>query len=200
MNERQEPTLAAPADRPSAEDRLFAWRARAAQGQDDFDSDRGRWPAAISQSQIVVWLAVIVVGTAVGGLIAYFAVRWYETRKVEAALRVFTEAVTGSSAQVTREMAAAQERARSLAAAAQLRAEQERAERAAAQRRAAEAEAARVAAVNAEAARKEAAWQKFYVRSDFCKNPDNRTTMDCANEHARAKKEFERRWAEGQLR
>ena len=200
MNELQEPRVAAPADRPSAEDRLFAWRARAARGQDYFDSDRGSWPGASSESQIVVWLAVIIVGTAIGGLIAYFAVRWYETRQMEVALRQFTQAVTGSSAQARREMVAAQERARSQAAAAQLRAEQERAERAAAQRQAAEAEAARIAAVNAEAARKETAWQKFYVRSDVCKNPDNRTTIECANAHARAKTEFERRWAAGQLR
>lgn len=199
MNEREEPRVAALEIRSGAEDRLFAWRARAAQGQDSFESEGGVWPAASSESQIVVWLAVIIVGTAIGGLIAYFAVRWYETRQLEAALRQFTQAVTSSSARAQREVAAAQERARRQAAAAQLRAEQERTERAAVQRRTAEAEAARIAAANAEAARKEAAWQKFYVRSDLCKNPDNRTTIECANEHARAKKEFERRWAAGQL-
>jgi len=58
---------------------------------------------------------------------------------------------------------------------------------------------ARVAASNAEASRREATWQKFYVPSEFCKNADNRSTMECANEYARVKKEFEKRWAAGTL-
>jgi hypothetical protein len=200
MNERREPILGKPAELAGAEERPFAWRALAAPGRAPFEPGRGTWPNVNSESQLVVWLAVIIVGTAIGGLIAYFAVRWYETRQMEVALRQFTQAVTGSSVQAQREIAAAQAHARNQAVAAQLRAEQERAERAAAQRQAAEAEATRVAAASAEAERKEAAWQKFYLRSDFCKNPDNRTTIECANEYARAKKDFERRWAAEQLR
>jgi hypothetical protein len=116
-------------------------------------------------------------------------VRWYQIKVVESAMN-----------QVTKAASAASEQARRAGAEAAGRAAKAQADRVSAQRLAAEAEAARVAAINAEAARREAAWQKSYVRSDFCRNPDNRTTMECANEHARAKKEFDRRWATGSLR
>jgi phage-related tail fiber protein len=146
-----------------------------------------------------MWVAVIIVGTAIGGLIAYFAVRWYETRQLEAAMQQFARTVSGVSVQTQRALQAAQERARREAIAARERTETERAEQLVAQRRAIESENARIAAANAEELRRERAWAKFYVPSAQCKDPDNRATMQCANEYARAKKEFERRWAAGQI-
>ncbi len=157
-------------------------------------------PSADDSSRLIVWLAVIIVGTAIGGLIAYFAVRWYETRQVEVALNQFAAVVGKTSAQAKRDMAAINEQARRAQALDRERAANELAARQAAERRAREAELARIAAANAEAARREAAWHKFYVPSNDCKNPDNRSTMQCANEHARAKKNFDRRWAAGEFR
>ena len=47
--------------------------------------------------------------------------------------------------------------------------------------------------------RKEQAWQRFYQPSENCQASESRGTGACANEFARAKMEFEKRWAEGQL-
>jgi len=144
-----------------------------------------RWESEPGAARnVALWIG----GLILAAVLVVAAVRWYQLKVVESALN-----------QVTKTTSAMSEQARRAAAEAQARAAKARADKAAAQRQAAEAEAARVAAANAEAAQREAAWQKFYVRSEFCKNPDNRTTMECANEHARAKKEFERRWAAGQL-
>lgn len=45
--------------------------------------------------------------------------------------------------------------------------------------------------------RKEQAWQRFYQPSGNCQANESRGTIGCANEFARAKMEFEQRWAEG---
>jgi len=145
-----------------------------------------RWDQGPGWAQsTVLWIG----GLFLAALLVFAAVRWYQMKVLESAMN-----------QVTKATATVSEQARRAAAEAQARAARAEADRAAAKRQAAEAEAARVAAINAEAARRDAAWQKFYVRSGFCRNPDNRTTMECANEHARAKKEFDRRWAAGELR
>ena len=47
--------------------------------------------------------------------------------------------------------------------------------------------------------RKEQAWQSFYQASENCQANESRGTIACANEYARAKMEFEKRWAEGRL-
>jgi hypothetical protein len=46
---------------------------------------------------------------------------------------------------------------------------------------------------------KEQAWQRFYQPSENCQANEGRGTMACVNEFARAKMEFEQRWAEGRL-
>ena len=58
-----------------------------------------------------------------------------------------------------------------------------------------EAEAMR--ATQMEAARKEAAWKRFYRPSAACIG--SAATVECANEHIRAQKEFARRFAAGEL-
>lgn len=132
----------------------------------------------------LVWLGVAVAIVA----ILFAGLRWYQQHLVETTV----EQVTRSTATIT-------EQARRVAAEARERSARRRAERDAARRAADDAEAARIAAAFAEADRREAAWQAFYVRSEFCRSPDNRTTMECANEHLRAKKEFEQRWADGKI-
>ncbi len=48
---------------------------------------------------------------------------------------------------------------------------------------------------------KEAAWNRFYQPSASCLNPPTwETQVDCGNVHIRAKREFEARWEQGQLR
>jgi len=50
-----------------------------------------------------------------------------------------------------------------------------------------------------EAERREAAWQRFFQGSAKCMVEENQTGVDCVNEFIRAKREFDRRWAAGEL-
>lgn len=80
--------------------------------------------------------------------------------------------------------AEARERARQIAA----RAEQQRQEAIASQAAAAKADQERRLAE----AQKEAAWKQFYKRDPACdNNPNTETFTRCANEHVRAKTQFE---------
>lgn len=47
---------------------------------------------------------------------------------------------------------------------------------------------------------KEQAFKRFYQPSANCLNPDRRATVECSNEYMRATRDFEQRWAEGNLR
>lgn len=138
-----------------------------------------------SMRKMIIW----VVGMVVAAACLIGILSWYQRFVVQTA----TETVTKTTSAI-------QKQAQDMAAQAQARGEREKAERAEAKRRQEEAESNRIAALNAETARREASWAKFYVPSPFCKNPDNRATMECANEHLRAKKEFDRKWAAGELR
>lgn len=81
MNQRIEPTLVLPADDEGAPDsELFTHRLPERREPDE-DPRR------------MVWFVTVVAGTAIGGLIAYFAVRWYEARPVEAALSPYQRTV-----------------------------------------------------------------------------------------------------------
>ena len=63
----------------------------------------------------------------------------------------------------------------------------------------AEADAAR--AEQDAAARKAAAWAAFYKPAKKCDNPsDWDTQVECGNTHIRAQREFESKWARGELR
>jgi hypothetical protein len=135
--------------------------------------------------KVVIW----VVGTVVSVAAVVGVLSWHQ--------RFVVQTATGT---VSRTTSAIQKQAQDMAAQSHARAERERAERAEAKRREERAEADRVAALNEQAVRREASWAAFYVPSRFCKNPDNSATMECANEHLRAKKEFNRRWAAGELR
>lgn len=51
-----------------------------------------------------------------------------------------------------------------------------------------------------EAARKEAAWQAFFQPKKVCDNPpDSDTQVECGNAYMRTKREFEERWARGEI-
>ena len=74
--------------------------------------------------------------------------------------------------------------------------QQSRLEKAALQRA---TEEARRAAIE-EAARKERAWARFYKRPPHCDNNPNQGQMiECANQHIRAKRQFEEAYAAGKL-
>jgi hypothetical protein len=186
MSDRQEPQFG-----PSS-DSLPEYGATTMQRS--FDS------ASTEESRQVAWLLVIIAGTAIGGLIAYFTVRWYETRQLEIALRQFERTVTDASERSRREMALATERMRLAQAADRQRIAAELERKETAKRQVAELEARRVATLQMDVQQKEAAWLRFFRPSEECRNPDNRVSMTCANEHARAKRDFETKWARGELR
>ena len=50
-----------------------------------------------------------------------------------------------------------------------------------------------------EAARTETAWQAYFQRSPGCAIEANQTSVECVNEYIRARREFDRRWAAGEL-
>jgi hypothetical protein len=58
--------------------------------------------------------------------------------------------------------------------------------------------AAKQAAIDADNA-KDRAWERFYTPSPGCQDKDGPGSTFCANEHVRAKTEFERKWANGEL-
>lgn len=97
-------------------------------------------------------------------------------------------------AQATREAVRRIESEAAGAAAAQREALQADRRRRAAQEH---AEDAARRAVLAEKERKAAAWAKFYRPSKGC--VESTVSVECANEHVRAKSEFERRYGAGEL-
>ncbi|HOX90734.1 MAG TPA: hypothetical protein P5163_19610 [Rubrivivax sp.] len=152
-------------------------------------------------------LAVVVV---VGGFVAIVAtVRWLQgpTAPTSAATRVVPTPKAANTQQPVfwptgRTQALALEMARQ----ADQQNEAHRAKQAAAreqalvaQRQANQIAMARAAEAQAAADRREAAWNRYYKPSAPCQNPDNRATMDCINEHIRAKREFEKRWQAGEF-
>ncbi len=46
---------------------------------------------------------------------------------------------------------------------------------------------------------KDNAWNRFYTPSAFCRSKEGPDTMQCANEAARARKAFERKWDAGDI-
>lgn len=60
-------------------------------------------------------------------------------------------------------------------------------------------EDARRAALD-EAARRERAWAKFYKRAPNCdNNPNQEQLVECANQHIRAKRQFDEAYVAGKL-
>lgn len=63
------------------------------------------------------------------------------------------------------------------------------------------ADSAAALAEQQEAARKETAWRAFFQPKKVCDNPpDFDTQVECGNAYMRAKRDFEARWARGDIR
>lgn len=158
------------------------------------------------EPSLVLWVVAIALGLLLGGLGVQLITDWYESRQAEAVVRQFAAAMTGVSEQGNRQLAAsvavanaqaANARAHAAAVAEKVRA-QEMALNAERQR----IERLRIAAAEkaaAEKTRRDAAWAKFYRPSPECQTHESRATMRCANEFARAQKEFQRRWSQGAM-
>ena len=180
MHDRREPTLSAGESNP--------------RGQEPAEHGpiiREATDGSSEEPSLVFWIAAIALGILLGGLGVNLITNWYESRQAEATVRQFAAAMAGANVQAesARAHAAAvaqKQRAQELA----LNAERHRIERL----RMAAAEYA-----TAEKVRRDAAWAKFYRPSAACRDPANSATVKCANEFARARKEFQQRWSQGPM-
>ncbi|HQR71314.1 MAG TPA: hypothetical protein PLE54_11960 [Burkholderiaceae bacterium] len=114
--------------------------------------------------------------------------------------RVTTHATQGMADGMERQSAAIAERARiQKAVPARQAADARRAQLEATAARL-RAETAAASAEQQAAARKDAAWQAFFEPKKVCDNPpDSDTQVECGNAYMRAKREFEDRWARGEI-
>ncbi len=126
-------------------------------------------------------VAKIALGIFFGGLLVWLAIEArarYELRQLERAAQAEIQRMNDAAA-----------------AAADRRAKQSRAIEALQRDQAQKAATARNAALQ-EQRRKESAWAAFYQPAPQCLQT---TSVECGNAHMRARKEFERRYAAGEL-
>lgn len=143
------------------------------------------------EPSFLFWIAAIALGIVLGGLGVKLITNWYGSRQAEAVVRQFVVAMTDVNEQ--------SEQARAHAAAV---AEKQRLQETALKAERHRIERLRIAAAEqatAEKTRRDAAWAKFYRPSAACQDPGRRATMKCANELARAQKEFQQRWSQGSI-
>lgn len=156
------------------------------------------------EPSLVFWVAAIALGVLLSGLGVKLISEWFESRQAEAVVRQFVVAMTDVNEQSSRQLAAAAAAANAQAANARAHAAAV-AEKQRTQETALNAEKHRIERLRtlaseeaaAEKARRDAAWAKFYRPSAACQDPATRATMKCANEFARAQKEFQQRWSQG---
>ena len=151
------------------------------------------------EPSLVFWVAAIALGILLGGLGVKLITNWFESRQAEAVVQQFAAAMSGANAQANQQRMASAAIATAHAAAV---AEKQRAQEAALNAERHRIERLRIAAAEqaiGEKARRDAAWAKFYRPSAACQDPGSRATMKCANEFARAQKEFQQRWSQGSI-
>ncbi len=131
-------------------------------------------------------------GVLVLALCLFMVVRWQQRTESEAAARAARQAIEqierDNQERAEAERLAAQQRQRQLDAQEQARTERIRAE----QSRAEEAQKSRLG----EAERRERAWAAYYRKPPRC---NDAATLECANHYIRARREFDERFARGEL-
>jgi len=134
-----------------------------------------------------------------GIVLAYFLIQAVERWRINQALQEFNrqaEAMLRSTQEETNRRMAEELRARELAAFQEhvRKAEQDRT-RAAQMRVEVESKKAALAADEA----RELAWKKFYTKPAHCDAAVGPALVECGNQHIRARREFEQRYAKGRL-
>jgi hypothetical protein len=148
---------------------------------------------------------ILMAAVVLGGV--YFVIQIEKARRVNAALAGFSRAIKDISQEQAAELQAArdareaQNRARVAEEQRRRKAKEDEAQRIrleAARRTQAAADRAR--AEQATALAKERAWEQFFKPAKNCLNPpDWETQVECGNAHIRAQREFETKWAAGDL-
>lgn len=157
------------------------------------EDDPGDWYLA---KQIAVGILIAAAAIFVGlHVYAYFVAKAAERAAAEFMQQAQQDLHESSAA--VRAQIDAQRAADRAAAERRAAAELERRQAVARQTQAA-AEKAKLEQANATA--KQRAWQQFYRPPKKCENPpDWDTQVDCGNAHMKAKREFEDRWARGDI-
>ena len=131
-------------------------------------------------------------GIALGAFLVWMAAEYYMRYRIKQAAEVIQTVVDDAS----EEMRAAQVRATERQAAFRRQQEEQRRRDAQARAAAIQASAGRQRTIRAAEAAKAAAWAAFYQPSAQCLNE---ASVECGNQHMRARREFERRYAAGEL-
>jgi hypothetical protein len=114
--------------------------------------------------------------------------------------RTVNHATTGLTDSMTQQSAKAVERARPNADEAATKAAEAKRTQLEAEARQSQIDAHAAREEQEASARKEAAWAAYFKPRKVCDNPpDWDTQVECGNAHIRAKKEFEDKWARGEL-
>ena len=153
--------------------------------------DRPFRAAEPEPNQILKIALGVALGIALAGLLG-FAVRMYF---VNQAMAQFNNSILQITSQSQRSMELHQARA---AASQQAALEQASRQRAEAEARLKELEMLKHQAA-VEAARKEAAWRRFYQKPALCDIAEGQAFVECANGFIRASREFELKYAKGQV-
>ena len=151
----------------------------------------------------MLWVAAIALGLLLGGLGVKLITDWHESRQAKAAVKQFVAVMSNVNEQTNRQLAASVAVANAQAASARAHAaavaEKQRAQEMALNAERQRIDRLRIAAAEqaaGEKTRRDAAWAKFYRPSPACQDPESRAAMKCANEFARAQKEFHLRWSQ----
>lgn len=134
----------------------------------------------------------IALGIALGGIILWMCAEYYERYRIRQATAAIEHVAHEISAEIGEAHRRALERQEAHRRAQQQQARLDQMRRAAAVQAAADRERARRRAE----AKKEAAWAAFYQPSQECLK---QTSVECGNAHIRARREFERKYAAGEL-
>jgi uncharacterized iron-regulated membrane protein len=143
------------------------------------------------ENDFIAGVMKIALGIFFGGLLIWMAIELrarYELNQLNKAAIAATEELTRQT-QIIRDQSLQRQRQQEALRSKQ---EMQRNEQVARAAKAREFQAAQIAAERA----KEKAWAVFYRPSDKCLNT---ASVDCGNAHIKARKEFERRYAAGEL-
>jgi|SRR5690606_9229663 hypothetical protein len=144
------------------------------------------------ESDFLVDVFKIALGIALGGLILWMCAEYYTRYRIKQAAELVEHAIHEVSAGIDEAHRRTLERQEAQRRARQEQARLEQMRRSAAIQAAADRERERQRAQ----ALKEAAWAAYYQPTEECLK---QTSVECGNAHIRARREFERKYAAGEL-
>lgn len=154
---------------------------------------RPSWMEERRRGDVDVWkiAAGVALGILVAGAIGYFVRLWF----ISQALSGFNQSMSAIVRQSNEQAAQERQRQEQIRAIAAQRDWERRQQEAEIQR----AREATIQQAQERQSAKESAWSRYYRKPAACENADGQAFVDCANQHIRAKRQFEQLWAAGKL-